>query len=1297
MALKKKDPGIRQKEIFAVIIFFVLVLVLISILKRSIFDSYLKIFVEKTISIGLKAKVSVDDLEISLFPPALIANKVYIENINRKTASFKAEVVEVNLAPSPIFLRKVVIPSISLRDVKMSATVKEISDFDLKGISGLEKGKTGFLNFQIDKVVINDFDLELTDLPSRTARLSFAEISAAISRRKAVVKIKGKADLHFGERQFELSDVAGNIRYSDNKVLLENFSITGGRSASFNLGGMIHPRLAVKGELKADAAYLAKLLELPGKPGGKVVAALDVKGTFKAPVFKGQVKSDGIGLGDFKIGGINITLSGNKAGLALTKGKIAMQGSDINFAGDMKFDQTLTSNFNLHFKGLDIRPVGLYLLGIEEFPEGYADCDLNIAVKNARQMLFSGILSGNINQLSSPTESHGSNRSKIYSFRFDRPVKFKSTFEHYDTGALKITSFNVDTENVELGLSGELKDKTGEFKYQFKSTKPDYFFINSKAVGGNVNLSGVLGVKAGRLESDGSIKAIGLKVGDDPLGDISSTYRINQAGFEISGFSFTNGAEKLSGRGRIDSTNSGSVEVEASFSSVEVGHFAKAFLPSGNILRNLTGRFTGEMALKGQIEELSGSVSLLVDDLALYKYPFGALSLQVQTKDGRVEISNLILNKDSIPVLKGTGFYRYRGDSKLNLVAQGINIDALDFLKVKRFFGEASLNFSLNYENLSQRSRLWGALGMFQSLKDKASSELAEMNFDSDLKSISITGTYKKKELDYRATFGLQNKLPFALEIDSLDFNFVPLLSNFMTLNIDKVKGSTSFKANLKGEIKEPGSLSGLIDISTFTIFKEDLTLNINHPIKVRLENGQYSLEPFIIKGTQTDLNVEGKGAFGKDNNFKISGYINLNMLSVFFEEIARAEGKLDLEAILDGPFKDIRLIGNGKLNRGFLAIRDFPNIIQEINSDITFSHKKILLDNITGELGGGRIKGQGSLELGDFDGGIYFDVSVGLTRANSLFPIDYPGEVSGTLMFKGPYYVPTLSGDLYVHKLNYSRPWDWRSRIISFGSKNEPINIAKGPEVYLNINVKAENGAAEIKNNVADVELSGDIRIVGDDKNVGILGNVQVEKGKVYFLDNEFELTGGNIKFIDQRSALALFDVSGKTKVKDVDIFLKLLGNSDKPEVVLESRPPKSETDIVSLLTLGVESTQFTIGGGGAQTSLSQSVMTSILSGPIQENVERTFRKARILDTFQIYPSFSEDTRTTDLKVTIGKKIPYEMEILYSTDANNIGGNQEVKINKGLTDTLSIQGILKEKTDKKIDLGLDLEYKIDF
>ena len=291
---------------------------------------------------------------------------------------------------------------------------------------------------------------------------------------------------------------------------------------------------------------------------------------------------------------------------------------------------------------------------------------------------------------------------------------------------------------------------------------------------------------------------------------------------------------------------------------------------------------------------------------------------------------------------------------------------------------------------------------------------------------------------------------------------------------------------------------------------------------------------------------------------------------------------------------------------------------------------------------------------------------------------------------------MPTLGGELVIHKMKYTRPWDWRSKIISFGGKSYSLGIKKDPDIYLNLRFSAPQGSIEIKNNVADAYLSGQARITGDDKSIGLVGTISVDRGKMSFLDNEFELTEGTIKFADEQRALAIFDVNAKTRVKGTDIYLNLRGTSDDPEMILTSIPSKSETDIVSLLTLGVESSELSTAGG-TQSEISQSLMTSVLTGAIQENIEKTFRKTKLLDTFQIYPSFSDQTRTTELRVGIGKRMPWDTQIMYSTDVNNIGRNQEVKVDKGITDNLSLQGVLKEKADERVDLGLDFEFKIDF
>ena len=193
--------------------------------------------------------------------------------------------------------------------------------------------------------------------------------------------------------------------------------------------------------------------------------------------------------------------------------------------------------------------------------------------------------------------------------------------------------------------------------------------------------------------------------------------------------------------------------------------------------------------------------------------------------------------------------------------------------------------------------------------------------------------------------------------------------------------------------------------------------------------------------------------------------------------------------------------------------------------------------------------------------------------------------------------------------------------------------------------------------------------------------------------------ISSGLISFVSARSVEPDFDLNARTRVQKSDIFLEI--RSEKGEVVafLSSQPPTDETNIVAMLALGVDTDEL-LSAGATGGDVGASILPSVLSGPVESKVETGLKKARIVDTFQFVPYFSEDTETTGLKMIVGKELFPKVRLLYATDLFQGGAENTVRLEQSFNDHMSVQGSVRENSqeaNEEFDVGLDFEFKFDF
>jgi hypothetical protein len=214
----------------------------------------------------------------------------------------------------------------------------------------------------------------------------------------------------------------------------------------------------------------------------------------------------------------------------------------------------------------------------------------------------------------------------------------------------------------------------------------------------------------------------------------------------------------------------------------------------------------------------------------------------------------------------------------------------------------------------------------------------------------------------------------------------------------------------------------------------------------------------------------------------------------------------------------------------------------------------------------------------------------------------------------------------------------------------------------------------------------------------MGLLGKIELQQGTVSFLENLFEVTTGYITFENERSIKSVFDVAARTKVKDVEITLDLRTQGEDVVATLSSSPQRDETDIVSLLTLGVD-TQSLYSGGPTQ-NMSSVVAPAVLTAPIQTRLESGLKQVRIIDTFQFVPYFSDVSKTSGLKMVVGKEMFPKVRLLYTTDVLDLAAENSVKLEQVLNRHISLHEGVSDSPDNthtKVDVGFDVEFKFEF
>lgn len=450
---------------------------------------------------------------------------------------------------------------------------------------------------------------------------------------------------------------------------------------------------------------------------------------------------------------------------------------------------------------------------------------------------------------------------------------------------------------------------------------------------------------------------------------------------------------------------------------------------------------------------------------------------------------------------------------------------------------------------------------------------------------------------------------------------------------------------------------------------------------------------------------VAGEGEFTSDSirMRMTSRGLNLSMLQAFTPGVKRLQGLMRSTLVVQGPTNNPNIDGH-ILIRG-LAVQ--PSGMEQAFTQgtikLNFNRKKVHLDSLAFTLDQGTF-----LARGDFghDGGQIQDVRIH-AQGNNL-RVRKPGWFTFALQNGELNLVSAgdrfeLDGDLYLGETTYQRRLQTSELLDMFKQSDRT-----GPEMpdlltRLDLNVRVrESDNVWMDNNLARLRANLDLAFLGTLDQLSMNGRVVVEEGYVLFLDRRFKVEKGVLDFIDPNRINPIVEMTAKSTLKSyqtVDgkaytITLSIQGPVDQAQVSLTSDPPLSESDIISILTVGATREQIA-GRGGAGTTMADILRQraeDLSSQRISGYVSRKVGSAFGLEQMSVEGNLFNVSSSWGPQLLASKKLTDRMEVTYTTRVGHMN-EQGIKLDYKLSEHFSVEG----QTDQQGQTGLDLIYKLRF
>lgn len=542
---------------------------------------------------------------------------------------------------------------------------------------------------------------------------------------------------------------------------------------------------------------------------------------------------------------------------------------------------------------------------------------------------------------------------------------------------------------------------------------------------------------------------------------------------------------------------------------------------------------------------------------------------------------------------------------------------------------------------------------------------------------VRLDGRCRSPRLDLAlgGTLGAAAPYEAALSLTARDTSLDPYLRAVFPALPGALALVGSGEVSLRGPLGSPRALSAEATVSDLQVLVPEYPLRSREPFRATLADGRLQLATLRLAGEGTDLAVGGRLDVLGDGDLAVNarGAADLRALSVLSPRL-RGQGAARLALAVTGARAAPRLDGMLELEGAGLRLRGFPHGIEDVRGQVRFNERTAELLGITGTVGGGTVDLEGQAS---YAGGALASLDIRATgREVSLrYPEGLRSQIDADLRFFGDAREQWLAGTIDVRQAVWTRRYDLASELLAVSRPLSPAaSLEEGTRLDLTLRAP---GTLRIDNNLATLQARAELNLQGTTAAPVVLGRAEVERGRVYFQGRTYVIRQGTIDFVNPQRLDPSFDIEAETRIRSYRVTLRVNGTLERATPTLTSDPPLSPVQILSLLVGEEESTVTGFTQADLQSRqgpLAAAGAASLAAGRISEEVglERGAEKLLGLNRFSIDPSLLRAAGTATARITVGKRITPDLNVLYSQD---LRGNEQriLSLEYTLSDRLSV------------------------
>ncbi len=526
-----------------------------------------------------------------------------------------------------------------------------------------------------------------------------------------------------------------------------------------------------------------------------------------------------------------------------------------------------------------------------------------------------------------------------------------------------------------------------------------------------------------------------------------------------------------------------------------------------------------------------------------------------------------------------------------------------------------------------------------------------------------------------------------------------------------------SIFGKLSGEffINMPYDLKGAV--GQYEMFLDELSINnldfTRAEVLGNIRDGVVEVEPVII-GRETEQYFIRGWIDPTTENIPFDFEANIHgtragLLASFVDEIDSMVGPFDMKINMKGSKDSLYADGSFTWNSGILGLKSMADPVESLYLDLQLTGNEIVIDSASGVVGALPVEEKSlwarivrffrkeKVKYGHFGVRGKIDISeptspdMDISFTARDLPLNFPEEGlflrnNADITIEGAQPV-AIEGRIKINKVN----------LVKLETEGGDGGALDSLPVELNVLVEIP-GNAWILTDILDAEIGGEINVMTEQSALALYGEMEVLRGKAFFLGRTFKITRGRIYFESFKGINPRLDIEAISRAGEVDIVLQITGALEEPQINLFAQDRAgnrmqaySQGDVFSLLALNVE-------GEGIQTSAIEERVPQVIQGYLTREVEDVARRTLGVETFEFEPSDQDVFDLTQAKVTIGK---YLTDRIYLTYTRSLSFDEQssdiINLEYILSDHITMHAGRSAGVETRDEYKLELQFRWEY